>query len=69
MKKVVSMFAILVMVAALCVGCQKDGTSTGEDGQGSAKKAPAENWQPPAADDKAKDDHSGHNHGPGGHKH
>ncbi|MBT3200878.1 MAG: hypothetical protein HN350_13295 [Phycisphaerales bacterium] len=74
MKKVISLFAVLMMIGVLCVGCEKTETSKPDaDGQqtGEVKKDTDKNWEPetkkeaaPAAAHDHNDggDHTGHNH-------
>ena len=67
MKNIVTMLAVLGMIATLCAGCGQ-----GESPESEATKVPAENsdenWAPEAAkqpaahDEHDGSDHSGHNH-------
>jgi len=69
MKKLMSMFAMLVMIGALCVGC-KDAEKPKPEAQKQSKKGTDKNWKPETASKPAaKDGHEGHDHGPGGHDH
>ena len=76
MKKVISMFAVLMMIAALCVGCNEADSTTSETTEQQQEKKVEENnakdWEPeikeepapPAAGghDPNVGDHTGHNH-------
>jgi len=49
MKKIISMFAVLMMIGALCVGCEKTGTATPGAAEQQKKKVEennAKNWEP-----------------------
>jgi len=67
MKKAVSMFAALVMIAGLCVGCGKADKSEPKAVE-KPKARNAKSWepetakQPEAHDVNDGHDHSGHNH-------
>jgi len=70
MKTIISTLAVFAMVSAFCVGCDKSGdAAAGDGGKVDQQPAanPAANWEPETA--KPKDDHAGHDHGPGGHGH
>ena len=70
MKKIISTLVVSVMVAALCVGCNK--TETPDPGESQAKTPPptTQPWKPETVKSTTDpDDHSGHDHGPGGHQH
>ena len=75
MKKVIIMFAILAMIAGLCVGCKKDADTPEPEAEATQQpqESNAKDWQPetselPATDstqgghDPSVGDHSGHNH-------
>ncbi len=66
MKKIVSMFAVFALVGALSIGCNKPNNSTPEGGGGTPAK---KNWEPETHKHGDGGDHSGHDHGPGGHSH
>jgi len=69
MKKVICVFAMLVMVGVLCAGCKDAGKTTPETTKQS-NESEDKNWQPEMASPTAMDcDHAGHHHGPGGHDH
>jgi len=67
MKKAVSIFAVLGMIATLCVGCGKAVKPEPEAAK-APKESSAKKWEPetakqPAAHDvNDGQDHSGHNH-------
>ena len=67
MKKAVSMFTALVMIAGLCVGCGKADNSEPEAVE-QPKASTAKSWEPETAKQPAGHDvndghdHSGHNH-------
>jgi hypothetical protein len=67
MKKLIGMFVILVMVGALCVGCQKTETSATEKPKTEDNNAGA-NWQPEKAKQPTTKPHD-HDHGAPGHRH
>ncbi len=79
MKRVISMFVVLMMVGALCVGCKKADTATPKPaGQPTEKKVDVEgnnakNWEPetkketPPPTTGGHDPHDGHDHT--GHSH
>ncbi len=73
MKKVISMFAILVMTVGLCAGCKKDTDTPKPDTTQQSQESNAKDWEPetskqPTTDstqgghDHSVGDHSGHNH-------
>ncbi len=71
MKKVISMFAILVMIGALCAGCKKVADKPIPEATQQSQESDAKNWEPETSeetttnspqDDHGHDDHSGHNH-------
>ena len=75
MKKVISMFVVLMMIGLLCAGCNKTETSkpgAAEQEKAKVEKKDAKNWEPetkkepaPAATsghDPNVGDHTGHNH-------
>ena len=73
MKKVITMFAILVMIAGLCTGCKKDTDTPEPDATQQSQENNAKDWEPetsePSTTDSTKGghdlsvgDHSGHNH-------
>ncbi|MCP4378410.1 MAG: hypothetical protein GY794_19825 [bacterium] len=72
MKKLISMFVILVMVGALCVGCQK--TETSEPGVTEKPKKEGNNagadWQPEESKQPTtKPADSDHDHSDPNHRH
>ncbi|MBT3200414.1 MAG: hypothetical protein HN350_10905 [Phycisphaerales bacterium] len=72
MKKLLSTFAALALVAALCTGCQKTTPTEDNDGDGHNDKTPTTQKADPAElkVPDAVEDHTGHNHAPGeGHDH
>ena len=69
MKKLMSMFAVLVMIGVLCAGCTKEDKPKPEATKQS-KESSAKKWEPETASQPAtRDSHEGHDHGPGGHDH
>ena len=69
MKKVISMFAMLVMIGVLFAGC-KDADKPKPEAEKQSKKSTDKNWKPETASQPAaNDEHKGHDHGPGGHDH
>ncbi len=70
MKKVICMFAMLVMVGILCAGCNDTDASTPETPKQS-ETTKDKNWAPEMAEEPATAcEHEGHDHDPGdGHSH
>ena len=73
MKTAVSMFAVLGMIATLCIGCGKKDKPVPEEAAPKTgavtqtKESSAQQWEPETATPKAHNphdggDHSGHNH-------
>jgi hypothetical protein len=73
MKKVISMFAILVMIAGLCEGCKKDADTPEPEATQQSQESNAKDWEPETSEqptdnspkddhDQSAGDHSGHNH-------
>ena len=46
MKKVISLFAVLMMIGVLCVGCNKTETSKPDEAAPKVEKDNAQNWEP-----------------------
>lgn len=68
MKKSISTFAVVVMLAGLFTGCEK--ADNAESTAVVTEEAPppsASSWQPEVAN--PQDDHSGHGHDHSGHAH
>ncbi len=73
MKKVISMFAILVMIGGLCTGCKgKDADKSKPEATQQSQESNAKDWEPETSKkptnstqgghDTSVGDHSGHNH-------
>ena len=74
MKKVISMFAILVMIVGLCTGCKdKDADKSKPEATQQSKESNAKDWEPETSKksttnstqgghDTSVGDNSGHNH-------
>ena len=77
MKKVMSMFAVLMMIGALCVGCEKTGTATPKAAEQQKKKVEeekkvveknnAKTWEPPTKKEPAPATTGGHDPNVGDH--
>ena len=74
MKKVISMFAILVMIGGLCAGCKdKEAEKPKPEATQQSQEGNAKDWEPETSKqpttnstqgghDTSVGDHSGHNH-------
>ena len=74
MKKVMSMFAILVMIGGLCTGCKdKEADKPNPEATQQSQESNAKDWEPEMSEepttnspeddhDHSTGDHSGHNH-------
>jgi len=69
MKRVISMFAILVMIGGLCAGCKdKKADKSKPEATQQSQESNAKDWepetskQPTAHSDEDGHDHSGHDH-------
>ena len=74
MKKVISMFAILVMTCGLCTGCKDKGADEAKpEATQQSQESNAKDWEPETSEetttnspqgghDPSVGDHSGHNH-------
>ena len=73
MKKVMSMFAILVMIGVLSAGCKKEADKPEPEATKQSQESNAKDWEPETSEETTTDspqdghdhsggDHSGHNH-------
>ena len=74
MKKVISMFAILVMIGGLCAGCKgKEADKPKPEATQQSQESDAKDWEPETSEetttnspqdghDPSVGDHSGHDH-------
>ncbi len=71
MKKVITMVAILVMIAGLCVGCKnKEADKSEPEATQQSQESNAKDWEPETSKQPTKEDehdhsvgdHTGHNH-------
>ena len=69
MKKVISMFAILVMIGGLCAGCKdKEADNPKPEATQQSQESNAKDWEPETSkqptthSDEDGHDHSGHDH-------
>ncbi|RKX37965.1 MAG: hypothetical protein DRP64_16530 [Verrucomicrobia bacterium] len=67
MKKVISMFAILVMIGGLCASCEKDANQPKPEATQQSQESDAKDWEPETSEQSTDDSHDGHDHS--GHDH
>ncbi len=68
MKKVMSLFAIWVIIGGLCTGCKdKDADKSKLEATQQSQESDAKNWEPETSEQPTGNSHDGHDHS--GHDH
>ena len=68
MKKVISMFAILVMIVGLCTGCKnKEADKPKPEATQQTQESNAKDWEPETSKQSTTDTQGGHDHSTGDH--
>ena len=68
MKKVISMFAILVMIGGLCTGCKnKETDKPKSEVTQQSEESNAKDWEPETSEQPTDNSHDGHDHDAGDH--